>query len=187
MLSLAGLVALVAADRWRIPLALPRIAAGAFLLLTIIPAAYAASVSLSDRFSKSPPRVAWPQAEIGKRLQQIWRDRTGQPLRVVAGDLWIAGMVAATATDRPSILIDSELAHSPWIDQSTLETKGVLVVWWRQPTDPKLEFPHVRVLGVDGNEVFHINFGRQGRDMPVYYAIVPPGTKLKLGELTRRR
>ena len=187
MLSLAGLTALVAADRWRVPLALPRIAAGAFVLLAIIPAAYAASVSLSDRFSKSPPRVAWPQAAIGARLQQIWRERTGQPLRVVAGDLWIAGMVAATASDRPSMLIDSELTHSPWIDRATLEAKGVLVVWWRQPTDPKLEFPHVRVLGVDGTEVFHINFGRQGRNMSVYYAIVPPGTKLKLGNLERRR
>ena len=49
------------------------------------------------------------------------------------------------------------------------------------------ELPHARVLAEDGPEVVQTDFGRQGRDLPVYYAIVPPGTKLKFGELQRRR
>ena len=188
MLSLAGVAMILLADRLRIPLALQRISAGAFLLLAVIPLAYAASVTLSDRFSKSPPRVAWPQGEITARLQKIWWERTGQPLRIVAGDLWIGGMVAANAKDRPSLLIDGDLARSPWLDRAMLERYGALIVAWRRMPMPSLqEFPHVRVLAEEGTEIFRINFGRQGRDLPVYYAIVPPGTKLKFGELQKRR
>ncbi len=180
ILSLAGIAAIILAGRFQIALALHRITAGAILLLAVIPAGYAVSVKLSDRFSKSPPRVAWPQAEIARRLQKIWRQRTGMPLRIVAGDLWIGGMVAANSTDRPSLLIDGDLARSPWLNDQMIEKHGALIVaWWRQPMASGLQFPHVKALGVEGTEIFHVNFGRQGRDLPVYYAIVPPGTKMK--------
>ena len=187
MLSLAGLSAVVALARLRLSVDLGRVVIGALALLVIIPAAYAASVALSDRFSKSPPRVAWPQAEIGIRLEQVWRDRTGQPLRYVVGDLWIGGMIAATASDRPSLLIDGNIGHSPWIDRAKIEKHGAMVVWWRPTPEPQLEFPHIRVLGIDGVEVFHANFGRHGRALAVYFAIVQPGTKMKLGALQRLR
>ena len=180
ILSLAGIAAIIAAGKLQIALALHRITAGAILLLAVIPAGYAASVKLSDRFSKSPPRVAWPQDEIARRLQKIWRQRTGMPLRIVAGDLWIGGMVAAKSPDRPSLLIDGDLARSPWLTSAMIEKHGALIVaWWRQPMASPLQFPHVKALGVEGTEIFHVNFGRQGRDLPVYYAIVPPGTKMK--------
>ena len=184
MLSLTGLACIMAAGRYRIPLALHRIAAGAFVLLLAIPVAYAASVRLSDRFSKSPPRVAWPQQEIAARFQKIWWERTGQPLRIVAGDLWIGGMVATLAQDRPALLIEGDLGRSPWLDRAKLEKHGALIVTWRRlPMLLQHDFPHVRALGVESSEVFHVDFGRQGRDLTVYYIIVPPGTKLKTGEL----
>ncbi len=180
ILSLAGIAAIIAAGKLQIALALHRITAGAIVLLAVIPAGYAISVKASDRFSKSPPRVAWPQDEIARRLQKIWRQRTGMPLRIVAGDLWIGGMVAAKSTDRPSLLIDGDLARSPWLNREMIEKHGALIVaWWRQPMASPLQFPHVKALGVEGTEIFHVNFGRQGRDLPVYYAIVPPGTKMK--------
>ena len=192
MLSLAGLVAIVMAAKHQVPLAPKRIIVGSFILLALIPASYALSVKLSDRFSKSPPRVAWPQNDISTRLQQIWRERTGQPLRVVSGDLWLGGMVAATATDRPSLLIDGDFGRSPWLDRAILEKHGALLVSWVRGgmggVGPGgFQFPHVKVLGVEGVEFFHVNFGRQGRDLSVYYAIVPPGTKLKLGALNTER
>ncbi len=189
MLSVAGLVAIVMAGRYQVPLALKRIIVGSFIVLAVIPAGYSLSVKLSDRFSKSPPRVAWPQNDIGSRLQQIWHERTGQPLRVVAGDFWLGGMVAATAKDRPSLLVDGDLGRSPWLNRAILEKHGALLVAWvRGAIGPDgIQFPHVNALGIEGVEFFHVNFGRQGRDLSVYYAIVPPGTKLKLGALNKER
>jgi hypothetical protein len=74
-------------------------------------------------------RVRWPQAEIARRMEAIWVQRTGQPLRIVSGDDWIAGLIGVSAKGRPSLLNRSERSLSPSIDTERLQRQGMLIVW----------------------------------------------------------
>jgi hypothetical protein len=122
-----------------------------------------------------PLRVNWPQAEISKRFVDLWRRETGQPLRIVSGNRWIAGLVGVTATDNPSILSGPNLAASPWITPGRLEREGMLVVWaagakWiPEYLQPIVAFAPVR------EERFSWKRSTDGGgDIVIRYAIVPP-------------
>ena len=68
----------------------------------------------------------------------IWDRAThGAPLRIVAGDTWIAGLVCLRHKDRPHLLSNADIRYSPWISARQLEDEGMLVLWEyeKSPTD----------------------------------------------------
>ena len=174
MFNLAGLLAIALTNDRFDNVALRRIAAAAALILVVVPLAYAAVVAAGPWREGSPVRVTWPQAAISKRLTAVWERETGRPLRIVAGEDWIAGLVGITAKDRPSILNRGRLAYSPWITPERIEREGMLIVWdaagWRIP--PQLE-PLMQGART-GEERFLWRKKEGSGDLVIGYAIVPP-------------
>jgi hypothetical protein len=57
-----------------------------------------------------------------------WQRETGRPLRIVVGEMWIAGQVALNAPGSPSIM-EVLKARSPWVTEKDLKAHGAIVVW----------------------------------------------------------
>jgi 4-amino-4-deoxy-L-arabinose transferase-like glycosyltransferase len=173
MFNFAGLFAVaLTADRFQ-PRALKRIAACAAALLVLVPIGYALIVLYLPSWHGTQLRANWPQAEISRRMAAIWRRQTDAPLRIVAGDDWVAGLVGISAPDQPSILSKGSLGLSPWISAERLERQGMLIVW----NANRVHIPHaLRPLveaGVRGEEHFSWP-GRANGDLAIGYVIVPP-------------
>jgi 4-amino-4-deoxy-L-arabinose transferase-like glycosyltransferase len=174
MFNFAGLLAVaLASDRFH-GAALRRIAVSAAVVLVVLPAGYAAVVAAGPWRAGAPVRVTWPQAAISERLADVWARETGKPLRIVAGDDWIAGLVGVTARDKPSILSRGNLAYSPWITPERIEREGMLIVWnaaTRRIPPPLQPLLQGRPTG---EERFHWRKREGGGDLVVGYAIVRP-------------
>ncbi|MFM9943458.1 MAG: glycosyltransferase family 39 protein [Hyphomicrobiaceae bacterium] len=175
MLSLAGLAAVALAGSRFDATAADRILCGAVALLAAVPIAYAVSLRQPSTKLLTPQRTNWPQAVVAQEMQRLWREATGKPLRIVAGDLWTAGMVAAHASDKPSILVDGSLRYSPWIDRARLQREGFMAVWWRTREDPPDDLRPWIGTRIDGQHVFHMRGSDRKQTAIVLYTIVKPG------------
>jgi hypothetical protein len=173
MFNLAGLLAVaLTADRFSAQ-ALRRIAIAALALVVVIPVAYGVSVAVPFRMSKPPLRMQWPGPAMAERMAGIWDLSTqGAPLRIVAGDNWIAGLVGLRHRDRPHLLSNANILYSPWISARQLEAEGMLVLWEHDkvPIDliPYME-PRKHMAKM---ERFSSPFSRQ--EILIDYLVVPP-------------
>jgi len=170
----AGILAIALTSRHFSGEALRRIAACAGVLLTVVPLGYALVIVTCPLLSSAPLRVHWPQSEIAKRFVDIWVQETGQPLRIVTGNRWIAGLVGVTAANSPSILSGADLAASPWITPERVEREGMLVVWDARTREmPRLLLPLIATASVR-EERFSWKRSTEGGEIVIRYAIVPP-------------
>jgi hypothetical protein len=173
MFNLAGLLAVaLTADRFSVQ-ALRRIAIAALALVVVIPIAYGVSVAVPFRMSKPPLRAQWPGPEIAARMAGVWdRSTQGAPLRIVAGDNWIAGLVGLRHRDGPHLLSNANILYSPWIGVRQLEAEGMLVLWEHEkaPIDliPYME-PRKHMAR---QEKFRSPFFSQ--ELLIDYLVVPP-------------
>jgi hypothetical protein len=158
--------------------ALRRIAVCAGTLIVCVPLGYALVVLYLPQRDASHLRVTWPQADIARRMSAIWARRTGTPLRIVAGDDWVAGLVGITAPDTPSILNRGEPRLSPWISAERLHRQGMLIVWNadRERIPPPLQA--VVAAGPRAVERFAWP-DRRGPDLAIGYVIVPPAADVR--------
>jgi hypothetical protein len=147
-----------------------RLAVATALVLSIVPASYAAFVLLSPRFAKAPLRVNWPQAEIARRLGAIWARETGLPLRIVTGETWVASLVGATAKDSPSLLGRWDPATTPWVTPARIAREGMLIVWDGTKRPFGME-PYLKDQSI-GQERFVVPHAK--RDIIIDYAIIKP-------------
>lgn len=172
MFNLAGLLAVaLTAGRFNLD-ALRRIALFAAALLVVLPLAYAIVVGVIPRGTAPPLRQQWPRAEIAERMAGIWTRSTGAPLRIVAGENWIAGLVGLTHKDRPSLLSNGDVKYSPWISQARLEAEGMLVLWDQEKIPLELHpyiVPHLPVAKLE-----RFRSRTSTREILVGYLIVPP-------------
>ena len=186
MLSLSGLLLLAWAPALVDRRSLQRIAAGAAALLVVVPAGYIASARMLEPVGQPPARTDWPQAEIAARFEKLWQERTGAPLRIVAGDLWVAGIVAVSGSARPQVLADGVLARSPWIAAADVERDGALFVWWGAAE----RVPHfMRPLAGDsvhGSERFIVPANGGETSLWLGYIVLPPGSKVPAAALPPR-
>ena len=172
MFSLSGLIAMALVPRLT-HASLKRIAVFAALFVVGVPAVYAVVVAMKDSRNE-PTRVAWPQAEIAARFTRIWREETGAPLKIVAGEPWTAGLVGTLSPDEPSIYISLNRAYSPWITDERLRREGMLVLWWdKWPID--LGALRERLPELTGGSESFVWSSRPGAPpVTVNYAVVPP-------------
>jgi hypothetical protein len=174
MFNLAGILAIALTSRHFNGEALRRISVCAGVLLIVLPLGYALVIAVWSLRAGAPLRVNWPQAEISERFVDLWERETRQPLRIVSGNRWIAGLVGVTAADNPSILSGPELAASPWITPARLEKEGMLVVWdARTGWMPRFLWPLIAAAPVR-DERFVWKGSRDGENIIIHYAIVPP-------------
>jgi 4-amino-4-deoxy-L-arabinose transferase-like glycosyltransferase len=106
-----------------------RFAVAIAALLVLVAIVYGAVALFGSALSGRPKRIDWPDLALASTLEKVWRERTGCPLRIVAGDGWLAGLVSLRAAGRPAVLLDGELAFSPWITPDRLRREGALLVW----------------------------------------------------------
>jgi 4-amino-4-deoxy-L-arabinose transferase-like glycosyltransferase len=170
----AGILAIAITSRRFSNEALRRIAVCAGVLLIGMPVGYAVVTVVRQMRSDAPMRVDWPQAEISQRFVDLWAHETGQPLRIVAGNPWIAGLVGATAADRPSLFSRADHASAPWITPERLEREGMLVVWEASNTRmPRALLPLAAAAPVR-EESFRWKRSADGGEIVIRYVIVPP-------------
>lgn len=173
MADLSGLLLVaLTAGRWNLRRQ-TRLAAIAFGLLLALPVAYAYTVDYAPRLAGTLLRTAWPEKAIARRMHRIWSDATHAPLRIVAGNEWIAGLVGVSAPENTSILTNGEFRLSPWIDAERLAREGALIVWSGERPTNKL----ARLIGdlPQGVEEFAIPGFPAMKPVRVHYAILPPG------------
>lgn len=77
-----------------------------------------------------PARTDWPQAALAAQAQAQWAGLSHCPLRVVAGNYWLAGLVAVPAGPQTSVLITGDARYSPWVTRARLLEQGAL--WLRE-------------------------------------------------------
>ena len=113
---------------------------------------------------------------MAKTFEAVWRDKTGTPLRIVAGERWVAGLTALRAGAMPSILTDGDLALSPWITPERLSAEGALLVWeLKTPSDPPPSTLAPLLGGhATGLERFDWPLFPGASPLLIGYAIVPP-------------
>ena len=175
MFNLAGLLAIALTAERYTPAALRRIAIGAAVFLVVVPIGYAAAVKIdAHRPFYGGMRVNWPQRAIADRLGSIWTSETGQPLRIVTGDAWIAGLVGLTNRDAPSIFTNADTVLSPWITRSRIEREGMLIVWQAKTGDVPPRLLPLLATSKTGEEKFDFSPRKGQRELVVGYAIVAP-------------
>ncbi len=174
MLNLVGLAVMLPLRHRLDEAALRRLAAAAFVLVAGGAAAYAGLyLAWSQRGGPHPPRPLWPEAAIAQRLSDAWHAATGTPLRVVAGNQWLAGLVALAAPDRPSIYAGFDRAASFWITPERLSREGMLVVW----EDGEKLPPPILALAADhpsGEESFAWSPAPEAVPLKLHFIVVPP-------------
>jgi hypothetical protein len=175
MFNTVGLLAIALTAERYTPNALRRIALSAASLLVMVPLGYAIVVRFdAHRSSGSSLRVNWPQRSIAERLGEVWARDTNQPLRIVAGNPWLAALVALSHKDSPSILTSGDLTLSPWISGNRIEREGLLAVWDAgNKVIPPALLPLIESARM-GEEKFPLGGGEGGREVLIGYAIVPP-------------
>jgi 4-amino-4-deoxy-L-arabinose transferase-like glycosyltransferase len=128
MCDLAGLLVVwLARERWA-SASLTRIAWAACGVFAIMLVAYVMRSTVVPEYAGKPSRTQWPDREIASTFSNAWTQKTHTPLRIVAGEGWIAGLVAVRAAPRPSIWTNASFAQSPWITPAELSAHGALLV-----------------------------------------------------------
>ena len=174
MFDYAGVLAVALTSARFDDIALRRIAIAAAALICIVPLGYSIAIAVGPLREAMPPRVSWPQADIAERMTAVWARETGRPLGIVAGDDWVAGLVGITASDRPSILNEGDLAFSPWITPERIARQGMLIVWEaRSRRIPVLLQPLVAAHPT-GEESFKWGRPNARRDLVIGYSVVAP-------------
>jgi 4-amino-4-deoxy-L-arabinose transferase-like glycosyltransferase len=174
MFNLAGLLAIALAARRFDARALRRIGICAAVAIILVPIGYAVVVAYGPTRAGVPLRVGWPQAAISDRLVGAWTRETGRPLRIVAGEPWMAGLVGVSAPNLPSIFTHGDPRLAPWITPERIAREGMLIVWnGRTKHIPKhllalVEAHHAKV------ERFHWRWSKKLGELEIGYVIVPP-------------
>ena len=129
MFNLSGLLA-VQILAGRLPRFQPRrFGLGVAALLVLTPVVYGLVATFGAALTGRPRRIDWPDRAMAGALEEAWRAGTGCPLRIVAGDSWLAGLVSVRASGRPTVLLDGEPAFAPWVTPERLSRDGALLVW----------------------------------------------------------
>ncbi|MBY0564807.1 MAG: glycosyltransferase family 39 protein [Hyphomonadaceae bacterium] len=173
MASLSGLLAVALLSERFTAARLRGLAIGACVMIVVFSTLYFAHMRYGVAFTGKPLRGNWPQAEISAHFEDLWRERTnGAPLRIVAGDIWTAGMIAMDGPNPPSVLINGDLTISPWVSEADLRRDGALVVWSGRQPAALAELIGARQVGQWGFRP--ANASAMADDIVVYFVLIAP-------------
>jgi 4-amino-4-deoxy-L-arabinose transferase-like glycosyltransferase len=174
MVALSGLIAIALLSPRFDAARLRRIAIGAVVLIVGISTLYFAHMAVGAHVTGEPLRGNWPQAAMSRALERAWASETGNaPLRVVAGDIWTAGLVGMSDRAPPSVLINGDYAISPWVSEAEVARCGALVVW---PDDDEPPATLQALARDHAGGAATLRYPRASNAPPliVRYAIIPP-------------
>ena len=175
MWNLTGLLLVRASMSRSKDISLGRLFVCAAVLFVALPMAYELASTYGPEWRGSRPRTEWPDRAMAQDLSAAWTKATGRPLQIVAGDSWIAGLIAMRNEPRPSVFIEANYQHAPWINPERLSREGALVVWQitkKAPLPPSnLMLPGIRLMGST-----NIGWPYSNKVEPLHigWGIVPP-------------
>ena len=99
------------------------------LWMALMTLAMAGYLGWSWQGRAQPTRMDWPAQALGAQAQRQWQQLARCPLRVVAGSIWEAGLVAEGVRPMAAVLVDADPRLSPSITPERLRREGALLVW----------------------------------------------------------
>ncbi len=69
-----------------------------------------------------------PRKELAAYVSDMWHQRVGKPLRIVAGSKPYADSITFYSTDHPSLFIEFDYRISPWISAERVRAEGLAIV-----------------------------------------------------------
>ncbi len=176
MWDLIGLVIVYPAGPLWQRVSMKRLVRAVVALFVLLPVAYALASTYVPRWQGRHPRTQWPDRLMAARFAELWHERTGKPLKIVAGDNWLAGLIALRSRPRLSLFTDGEYSEARWITPKRLNRDGALVVWqeaWGHPA-PAEKLPGLKV---EGTEAFPWPDNPKAPPLRIGWGIVPPETQ----------
>jgi 4-amino-4-deoxy-L-arabinose transferase-like glycosyltransferase len=112
-----------------------RIVGVAWLVLLAVPLAVTlAAVALGPWTLAVDLETGRPAAAMADFFTDSFHRRTGRPLRLVAGDIDNAGLVAVYSPDRPSLYLVGAPERTPWVSDKDVREQGGVVIWPSEDT-----------------------------------------------------
>ncbi|HLY06656.1 MAG TPA: glycosyltransferase family 39 protein [Rhizomicrobium sp.] len=178
MWNLAGLAIVAsAAESWK-SLAPKRLGAGIVALFGTGLSAYVLANVLVPRMEHRPSRIQWPDRALAQTFGAVWRQHVHTPLRIVAADGWLGGLVAMRAAPRPSVWTDADSRKAPWVTPDEVRHYGALVLWRIRPgsTEPTV-LTGLRGVKILGRESFAWPDTPGSLPLEIGYGILPPSNR----------
>jgi hypothetical protein len=173
MFNLSGLLFLAfLGGRWKAGTE-RKVLISAAVLLALVPAGYAINHIVTYRTAQKPLRTQYPMEAISSEVRTRFEEETGAPLRLVAGDIFSAGLVALPAERRIGVLIDGDFIKAPWIEPGRLDEEGLVLLWEtrREPAETL-----TALIGDRPVESFEVPWSKNPEILPLNYSyvVVPP-------------
>lgn len=106
----------------------PRLLRGLLIWLLLVSVLAGLYLAFGAQLRQRPARMDWPTRALVTEAQRSWSQWSNCPLDTVAGDYWLAGLIATAHRSAPSVLIDGDPRFSPWATPERLRAKGALWV-----------------------------------------------------------
>ncbi len=177
MLSLTGLIIVALAGARTENASFKRLGIGVIVFFIVMPLVYWLATSEGPVLRGHVARTAWPDKVMARTFDLNFQLATGHPLQIVAGDKWLAGLIAMRSDHRASVFTDGDMRIAPWITPNRLAQQGALVVWQIRkgmPAKPPAKLaalPHFKDMGV---AQFSWPRTRNAPLLTVGWGIVPP-------------
>ena len=132
-------------------------------------------VDVTDRTS----RVNFPATEFANKVDQVWADSMGdQPLKLVAGETWFAGVTSVKSKYHPVAYLYGRRARAPWVTEKMIHDCGVLLLVDRRETNKRPPPPDVLEMMKSAKHrgTFEIVWSRRstGPVLPIEWGIIEP-------------
>ena len=82
-----------------------------------------------DQIRHKPSRTGWPDRALAAALQQQWQRYSSCSLQLVAGEYWLAELVATSLEPRASAIPDAQPELAPWVDLPRMRRQGMMLIW----------------------------------------------------------
>lgn len=127
MYSMFGLIAVAYLGRRLTDRALRRVIHWGLGVTLFMAATYAIFPPIKCYVTHNLHNACLPGQQIGARMQDIWHEETGKPLKIVAGGM--SHVVGVFASDVPSDFTNFDYGQAPWITPERIREQGMLMVW----------------------------------------------------------
>ena len=97
-------------------------------------------------------KVHFPGDEVTQQLHQRWHQNHEGPLKIVAGQNFVAGCIGVYSDNHVDVFSGLEPLHNPWTSLEELKETGGMIVWDKDergespPDDWQNKFPNSQLL-----------------------------------------
>jgi 4-amino-4-deoxy-L-arabinose transferase-like glycosyltransferase len=148
--------------------------AGFIFLFLLAPAVWIAVWIAEPHLRTRPKATQFPGEALAAQMTEMWRQKTGTPLRYVAGTEFVVNNVAVYSPDRPHVIVHGRPAISPWIDMDDVKKRGVMVIWEMGLPGAYLD-EWRKTFGAEGDPVVVVLPRHHGgRPVRIGYWVIPP-------------